>query len=65
MLARAAISVSFCRVLGLTHGELFLVTFITVAVVTARYWPLLGERVALWLSGQRSDGPPTSGPPAS
>jgi hypothetical protein len=36
--------------LGLTFGELFVVVFIFVAVVSAPYWPKAGEAisVALW-----------------
>jgi hypothetical protein len=57
-------------VFGLNFGESFLVIFITVAVVSARYWPLLGERIALRLSGHSTahDDPSrssTPGPPAS
>jgi hypothetical protein len=40
----------------LTAGELFVVVFITVAVVSAPWWPRLGELLATMLSGQR---PPT------
>lgn len=43
--------------LGLTLGEFGLVAYITVAIVTAKYFPLLGERLALLLFGGRaSDG---------
>jgi hypothetical protein len=38
-------------VFGLSGGEIFIVTFVTVAVISARYWPALGERIALRLSG--------------
>jgi hypothetical protein len=31
--------------LGLTNGELFVVVFIVVAVVSAPWWPRLGEAV--------------------
>jgi len=31
--------------LGLSHGELGLVAFITVAILTARFWPRAGEWV--------------------
>jgi hypothetical protein len=34
-------------VFGLTFGELFILTFITVSVVSAPLWPQLGE----WLEG--------------
>jgi hypothetical protein len=33
-------------VFGMTHGELGLVTFIVVAILSARYWPRVGEWVA-------------------
>jgi hypothetical protein len=33
-------------VLGLTFGELFIVAFITVSVVSTPWWPRLGEWVA-------------------
>jgi hypothetical protein len=47
-------------VLGLTHGELFLVIFITVAVVSAAWWPRAGAAVAglLWGRKARSDADP-------
>ncbi|HEV8549305.1 MAG TPA: hypothetical protein VGQ57_09755 [Polyangiaceae bacterium] len=36
--------------LGLTHGELGLVTFMVGAILSARFWPRMGEWVArkLW-----------------
>gem|GEM_PF-1400599 len=37
-------------VFGLNGGEWFIVAFVTVMVVSARYWPALGERIALRLS---------------
>jgi hypothetical protein len=37
-------------VFGLTHGEWFVVAFCMIAVVSARYWPILGERIALLLA---------------
>jgi len=33
-------------VFGLTRGELGLVTFIVAAILSARYWPRVGEWVA-------------------
>lgn len=36
---------------GLTGGELFIVLFILVAVVSAPLWPRLGAAVYLKLSG--------------
>jgi len=54
----------------LTAGELFVVVFITLAVVSAAWWPRLGEFVALTLTGQRRaardsapDGPSRPGEP--
>jgi len=38
--------------LGLTNGELFVVVFIVVAVVSAPWWPRLGE--AVWKTITRS-----------
>jgi hypothetical protein len=35
--------------IGLTHGELTVVLFVTFAVLSARFWPKLGERVAVRL----------------
>jgi hypothetical protein len=40
--------------LGLTHGELFVVVFVTLAVVSARYWPMAGEAVAARLARRRT-----------
>jgi hypothetical protein len=31
--------------LGLTGGELFLVAFVTIAVVSATWWPRLGAAI--------------------
>jgi len=47
-------------VFGLTGGEWFIVAFVTVMVVSARYWPALGERIALRLSGPSAA--PATGP---
>jgi len=38
-------------VLGLTSGELFIVVFVTVTVVSAPWWLRLGELVASALAG--------------
>jgi hypothetical protein len=38
-------------VFGLSGGEWFIVAFVTVMVVSARYWPAFGERIALRFSG--------------
>jgi hypothetical protein len=37
--------------LGLTSGELFVVVFLTLAVVSAPWWPRLGEAIADLVSG--------------
>lgn len=37
---------------GLTPGEFGLAASITIAIVTARYFPALGERVALLLTAR-------------
>jgi hypothetical protein len=37
-------------VLGLTFGELFVTGFIFLAVVTATYWPRLGEKLFVTFS---------------
>lgn len=52
-------------------GEAFVIGFITVAVVSARYWPKLGEIIAMRLAktsgsgsdrdAQRSDETPHGG----
>jgi len=34
------------QVLGLSQGELGLVTFIVAAILSARFWPRMGEWVA-------------------
>lgn len=45
--------------LGLTVGEFGLVTFMVVAIITARYFPALGQRLVLLLMG----GDPSAEPP--
>lgn len=40
--------------LGLTSGELTLVTLLVFGVVSARFWPAAGARIAEWLGGDRS-----------
>jgi hypothetical protein len=47
----------FEGVFGMNGGEMFLVAFVTVAVVSARYWPALGERIAVRLVGGARPGP--------
>jgi hypothetical protein len=37
--------------LGLTSGELFIVAFVTVTVVSAPWWLRAGEAIATMLSG--------------
>ena len=37
--------------LGLSNGELGLVTFIVAAILSARFWPRMGEWVARKLVG--------------
>jgi hypothetical protein len=39
-------------VLGLTVGEFGLVTFIVLAIITARYFPALGQRLVLLVMGR-------------
>jgi hypothetical protein len=46
-------------VLGLTVGEFGLVTFIVLAIITARYSPALGQRLVLLVMG----GGPSAEPP--
>lgn len=36
---------------GLSYGELGLVAFMVVAIVSARFWPRMGEWVARRFSG--------------
>ncbi len=43
--------------LGLTNGELFIVVFVVVAVLTASWWPRMGEAVAEMLAGRPEAGP--------
>jgi hypothetical protein len=38
--------------LGLTNGELFVVVFIVVAVVSAPYWQKAGGAIAVALAGR-------------
>ncbi len=40
--------------MALTGGELFVVVFITLAVLSAAWWPRLGELVMLAVSGTRT-----------
>jgi hypothetical protein len=36
----------------LTFGEVFVIAFIVSTILTARFWPVLGERIALLLGGE-------------
>lgn len=42
--------------LGLTSGELFVIGFVTLAVVSAPWWPRLGAAIALRLAGEEERG---------
>ena len=46
-------------VFGLNGGEWFIVAFVTVMVVSARYWPAIGARIgqATRRGSGRLDGP--------
>lgn len=46
--------------LGLTAGELVVVAFVVIAVVSARWWPRLGELCAEALSKPAADEPGNS-----
>jgi len=48
--------------LGLSHGELGLVTFMVAAILSARFWPRMGEWVAKKVAPS-SDGEPKSASP--
>lgn len=37
---------------GYTGGEIFIIAFIVVAILTARFWPVLGERLVLLFGGR-------------
>ena len=50
---------------GLTAGELFLLGFIVVAVVSWPWWPRLGAAVAGLLAGGHERSEPESGEPGS
>jgi len=41
--------------LGLTSGELTLVALLIAGVVSARFWPAAGARIAEWLGGVRDE----------
>jgi hypothetical protein len=42
--------------LGLSLGEATIVVFVVVVVLSARFWPQLGERIAVKLWGGGSGG---------
>jgi hypothetical protein len=44
-------------VFGLTFGELFIVVFLTVSVVSAPWWPRVGEWIADLFVGGRAARP--------
>jgi hypothetical protein len=46
---------------GLTNGELFIVAFVTVAVLSAPWWPKVGQWAAELVSGERDDEPSDPG----
>jgi hypothetical protein len=51
--------------LGLTAGELTLVALLVFAVVSARFWPAVGARVAERLSGLGPEREADRGAPKS
>ena len=44
--------------MGLTNGELFVILFILVMVVSAPWWPALGETIAVRIAGGDKEKPP-------
>jgi hypothetical protein len=42
-------------VFGLSYGEIGIVTWIVFAIVTARFWPRVGEWVVRRLTGDHND----------
>jgi hypothetical protein len=46
-------------VLGLTVGEFGLVTFMVLAIISARYFPALGQRLVLLVMGGKATEPPS------
>jgi|GEM_PF-6205653 len=51
--------------LGLNGGELTLFALLVFAVVSARFWPAAGARIAERLSGSRPAGEPDRSIPKS
>jgi hypothetical protein len=47
----------------LSSGELFVVAFVTIAVVTALWWPRLGATIAEFLAAGRERKRPSAAPP--
>lgn len=47
--------------LGLTSGEWFVIIFILVMVVSAPWWPALGEAIAMRIAGGGKDERPPEG----
>ena len=43
-------------IFGLTNGELFVIGFVTLAVVSAPWWPRLGAAIAVKLAGAEERG---------
>jgi hypothetical protein len=51
--------------LGLTGGELFVIGFVVIAVVSAPWWPRLGAAIAARLAGAPpEDSDRASAPPS-
>jgi len=48
--------------LGLTNGELFVVGFVFVAIVSATWWPRAGAAIGRALAGERRPKPPPAAP---
>jgi len=48
---------------GITGGELLVVAFVVIAVLSAPWWPRLGAAIALRLAGESDDR--RSAPPES
>jgi hypothetical protein len=45
---------------ALTGGEIFILGFIVVAVVSWPWWPKVGESVAMLLAGDKPSGAPAA-----
>lgn len=55
MLLRSPVGEKGGNVEGVTFGELGLVAFIVAAILSAKFWPRMGEWIALRLSRGSSD----------